>query len=185
MPTPRIKLQQLFVVAGCLLLAAVAAAAEPQVVKVIWDGAAPQGKPYVSADMTWTDAGKDGARSVWRLAGKPKDPASNSWVSLYLDEAQDWSTGTALVLTVRGTAGQRWICEINDDLPIERFVHEFTIAGDGWQEVRLVLADFSRRKNQDAKALDDGLGLVRMHGFGLISVTGAASIDLARAVVVK
>ena len=160
---------------------------------LVWSLASGTTKYFLSSTAAWRELRDPDGTSYGRFtartspaAGAIMDQREFAWITLDR-EAQDWSSGDGLLLRVRGAGdGRPWVCEIYDDLPVERFVQEFKDDVSGWREVFLPFSGFTRRAEpmQHAQAPRDGLGLVRMHGVGLIAPAGDASLDVARVAVV-
>jgi ferric-dicitrate binding protein FerR (iron transport regulator) len=147
----------------------------------VWQAATEPPLGNTSEDFLWTRMTEPGTPTFIRLVGKPNPKERYGWFAVST-EAQDWSLATGLLVRIRGRGdGSTWTVEINDGQPVEHFVQAFIDDRREWRDVYLPFTAFVRRAAlyQRRDAPDDGLGLTRMSGFGIIGAARDARLDIA------
>ena len=147
----------------------------------VWQASAEPSLGSTSEDLISTRMSEPNGTTFIRLVGKANPKEHYGWFAA-VTEIQDWSLATGLLVRIRGQGnGRTWTFEINDGKPVEHFVQVFADDHREWRDVFLPFNAFVRRSAlyQHHDAPDDGLGLTRMSGFGIIGDTRDARIDVA------
>jgi Carbohydrate binding domain (family 11) len=138
--------------------------------------------PYLSTDMTVSAQHETDGVPFQRI--ERRDGSTEEWGwACFAHPEQNWSTATGLLFKIRGTGtGRSWGLDIYAGIkPREIFHAELTDSQPDWHEVYVPFTDFQRKadEQQEPNAPHDGLNLVRMSGFGLITASGPARLDIA------